>query len=173
MSGFYWNIRGFNKASKHEVVKECVRNRGFQFGCLIETRVKENKARRIVGKVFPGWSFMANYDHNRLGRIWIVWNQGVRVTPCFQSEQLITVSIMMEGLEEEFYCSFVYGKNLAEEKKELWRDLKSHQDSPVIKKKAWIIQGDFNEILSGIEHSVISSSQDSVGMREFQDIVAH
>ena len=173
MSGFYWNIRGFNKASKQEMVKEWVKKRGFQFGCLIETRVKENKIRRIVNKVFPGWSYMENYEHNRLGRMWIVWKQGVRVTPCFQSEQLLTVSILMEGLEEEFYCSFVYGLNLEEERRELWRDFKSHQDSPIISKRAWIIQGDFNEILSGIEHSVESSSHDSVGMREFQEVVEY
>lgn len=29
---------------------------GFQFGCLIETRVKENKVKRILEDVFPGWS---------------------------------------------------------------------------------------------------------------------
>lgn len=100
MTGFFWNLRGFNKPSKHEVVKEWVRKRGFQFGCLIETRVKENKMKGIINKVFPGWSHMANYDYNRLGRIWIVWNQSVRVTPCYQSEQLITVSILLEGLME-------------------------------------------------------------------------
>lgn len=134
MSGFYWNVRGFNKPSKHLVVSEWVRKGGFQFGCLIETRVKERKAKEIIQKVFPGWSYISNYDHNRLGRIWVVWSQRVRVTPCFQSAQLVTCSIMMEGMKEEIFCSFVYGFNLVEERRELWSDLKAHQDSPVIKK---------------------------------------
>lgn len=173
MTGFFWNLWGFNKPSKHEVVKEWVRKRGFQFGCLIETRVKENKMKGIINKVFPGWSYMANYDYNRLGRIWIVWNHSVRVTPCFQSEQLVNVSILLEGLMDEFYCTFVYGLNLMEERRELWSDLKLHKDSPIIKKKAWIIQGDFNEILDGIEHSVVGSAHDTGGMKDFQDTVAY
>ena len=117
MSGFYWNIRGFNQFSKHKVVKEWVRKCGFQFGCLIETRVKENKAKKILEKVFPGWSYITNYDHHRLGKIWITWSPGVRVTPCFKSTQLVTCSVLLEGMEDEFYYSFVYGLNLAAERK--------------------------------------------------------
>lgn len=126
MSGFYWNVRGFNKFSKHLVVAEWVRKCGFQFGFLIETRVKENKVKEIIEKVFPGWSYITNYEYNWLGRLWVIWSQRVRVTPCFKSAQLITCSILMEGMKEEIFCSFVYGLNLAEERKDLWRDLKAH-----------------------------------------------
>lgn len=172
MSGFFWNIRGFNKESKHLIVKDWIRRSGFQFGCLIETRVKEGRVKRILEKVVPGWSYIANYEHNRLGRIWVAWSPRVRVTPCFQSAQLVTVSILMDGFVDEVFCSFVYGKNLAEERKELWQDLKDHQDSPVIQKKPWIVQGDFNEILDGLEHSG-GLSHDSLGMREFQETVQY
>lgn len=44
MSGFFWNIRGFNKSIKQGVVRSWVRSQNLQFGCLIETRVKERKA---------------------------------------------------------------------------------------------------------------------------------
>ncbi|CAN7118348.1 unnamed protein product [Brassica rapa subsp. narinosa] len=171
MSGFFWNIRGFNKNSKHKVVKDWVRKCGFQFGCLIETRVKENKAKTILEKVFPGWFAITNYDHHRLGRLWIVWSPKVRVTPYFQSAQMITCSILLEGMEEEIFCSFVYGFNLEEERKELWKDIKSHQDSPIIRKRPWIIVGDFNEILEGAEHSNFVSDLDTSGMREFNEVV--
>ena len=60
MVGFFWNIRGFNQTTKHEVVRSWVRNNNFLFGCLIETRVKENKAMKIVSSVFQDWEFMAN-----------------------------------------------------------------------------------------------------------------
>lgn len=49
----------------------------------------------------------------------------------------------------------------------------AHQDSPIIKKSLWIVLGDFNEILSGLEHSVEDSGHDSQGMREFQDTVKY
>lgn len=155
------------------VAKEWIRKGGFQFGCLIETQVKENKVKGIMDKVVPGWSYIANYEHNRLGRLWVTWNPKVSVTPCFQSAQLITCSILLEGMVDEIFCSFVYGFNLKEEKKELWQDLKAHQDSPIIKKTPWIIQGDFNEILSGNEHSVLDISHDTSGMRDFQDTVEY
>ena len=74
----------------------------------------------------------------------------MRVTPCFQSAQMITCSILLDGMVEEIFCSFFYGHNLAEERKELWRDIKAHQDSPLIQKSPWIVFGDFNEILNGV-----------------------
>lgn len=140
---------------------------------MIETRVKENKAKKILDSVFPGWSYITNYDHHRLRKIWITWSPRVRITPCFKSTQLVTCSVLLEGMTDEFYCSFVYGLNLVEERKELWSDLIGHQDSPCFRKAPWIVMGDFNEILSGLEHSVEDSSYDTSGMRDFQDTVKY
>lgn len=57
MVGFFWDIRGFNKSTKQEVVRNWLRDHSILFGCLIETRVKENKAAKIVGEVFKYWSY--------------------------------------------------------------------------------------------------------------------
>ncbi|XP_056850253.1 uncharacterized protein LOC108824527 [Raphanus sativus] len=169
MSGFFWNIRGFNKKTKHSVVREWIRRGSFQFGCLLETRVKEAKASRIADLVFGDWSFLSNYENNRLGRIWIVWSPKVRVTPFFKSGQVITCAILLEGMTEEIFCSFVYAANTVEERRELWQDLKAHQDSPIIKNKPWLIFGDFNEILDENEHTG-NEEMSYNGMREFQEV---
>lgn len=95
----------------------------------------------------------------------------MRVTPCFQSTQLVTVSVLLEGMEDGIFCSFVYGLNLEEERRELWGDIKAHQDSPIIRKKPRLVCGDFNEILDGEEHSNFDGNYDSIGMREFQEMV--
>lgn len=71
----------------------------------------------------------------------------------FKSEQMITVSVLLEGEDEEFFYSFVYAENLAEDKREVWSDIKAHHDSPMFRNKQWLIMGDFNEILDGEEHS--------------------
>ena len=173
MSGFYWNIQGFNKNKKHTVVKEWIRRGGMKFGCLIETRVKENRAERIVSSVFQNWSIISNYENHRLGRIWVVWSPEVRVTPCFKTNQIITCSVLLEGMEEEFFCSFVYASNCAEERKELWNDLKDHQNSPMLKDKPWIVLGDSNETLNLEEYSGPNISTVSTGMRDFQDVCRH
>ena len=72
MSSFFWNVRGFNKPLKHSVMKEWLSNKDMKFGCILETRVKEGKAGRILGSVFKDWSSMTNYEHNQGGRIWLL-----------------------------------------------------------------------------------------------------
>lgn len=60
------------------------------------------------------------------------------------------------------------------ERKELWSDIKSHQDSPLFRDKQWVILGDFNEILEGDEHSSYQNSGlINNGMRDFDDIVQY
>lgn len=44
----------------------------------------------------------------------------------FKSYQIITVSVLLEGEEEEFLCSFVYAENIAEKRK---RVMEGYQDS--------------------------------------------
>lgn len=117
MSGFFWNIRGFNKSTKHNVVQKWIRNNSFQFGCLLETRVKASKAEKIASSVFKDWSFISNYEFNRRGRIWVLWGPTVRMTPCFTSDQMITCSVLLEELDDEFFCSFVYASNSGEKRK--------------------------------------------------------
>lgn len=75
------------------------------------------------------------------------------MTPVFKSDQIVTVSVLLEGEEEEFFCSFVYAENTIEKRRELWRDIKSHQDFQMFRNKEWVIMGDFNEVLDGEEHS--------------------
>ena len=65
MAGFFWNVRGFNKLLKHSVVKEWVRGSDMKFGCVLETRVKEIKAGKILNSVFGDWSAMTNYEHSQ------------------------------------------------------------------------------------------------------------
>ena len=174
MSSFFWNVRGFNKPSKHSIVISWLHDRNMQFGGILETRVKEGKAPCILNSVFGEWSFMSNYEYNQGGRIWVLWRDSVRISPVFKSDQLITCSVLLNGSEEEFFCSFVYALNIVEGRKSLWENLMNHQNSPIFSNKAWIIMGDFNEVLDGEDHSCFANSPSySAGMREFQDAANH
>ncbi|XP_048604770.1 uncharacterized protein LOC125582228 [Brassica napus] len=149
-------------------------NKGLQFGALLETRVKESKSERIVSSVFKGWSFVNNYEFNRKGRIWVLWSPQMRVTPVFKSDQMITVSVLAEGETEEFLCSFVYAENTIERRKELWDDIKAHQNSPMFRNKEWIIMGDFNDILEEDEHSNHQvAGLSTPGMRDFEEVIQY
>ncbi|GKA76547.1 putative non-LTR retroelement reverse transcriptase, partial [Tanacetum coccineum] len=161
-----------NGESKQTVVKNWVQSCDFDFGCLIETKIKEKKEAMIVSRVFHGWSSMSNYEHHRLGRLWVVWKQNVRVTPLFKSSQVISCSIFVEGRTEEMLITFVYALNTPEERKALWEDLKTHKDSGMFRGKPWLICGDFNEILDMEEHSLHDSTATiPEGMSDFQDLV--
>jgi len=116
----------------------------FDFGCLLETKVKEGRADRIINYVFKDWSLLSNYEEHRLGRLWLVWRNNVRLTLLYKIAQLITCSVSVEGRHEEFFVSFVYASNFVVERKALWSDKRNHQDSPMFKEKAWLICGDFN-----------------------------
>lgn len=149
-----------------------MRNQSFKFGCLIEMRVKEKKAGSIISSVFHGWGFISNYEYNQLGRLWVVWDSTVRLTPMYKSSQIITCSMLMKGQSEEFICSFVYALNTVEERKSLWEELQDHHEASMFKNKKWIIMGDNSEILEGGEHSEFENSPRHLrGMRDFQEVV--
>ena len=172
--GFLWNIRGFNKQEKQAVVRDWMRSRKFDFGCLIETKVKESRAEEIIKSVFKDWSVMTNYEDHRLRRIWLVWGGNVRVTPIYKTSQMITCSFYLEGRQEEFFVSFIYASNFVMKRKLLWNDLQHHHDAPMFQGKPWLICGDFNDILEGEEHSLYDNTPIiPQGMRDFQSMVTH
>ena len=63
---------------KHSVVKEWVNSNEMKFGCIIETRVKEQKlvgvlnSVDVLNSVFSNWSSMTNYEYSQVARIWLV-----------------------------------------------------------------------------------------------------
>lgn len=95
----------------------------------------------------------SNYDFNRRGRIWVVWNKNVKSKVIHKSGQMITCSIQVESSDEEFLCSFIYASNFVEERKELWQHMKNQQNAASGCNKPWIIFGDFNETLNLLDHS--------------------
>ena len=172
MTGFFLNVSGLNESAKHPIIKKWVQEQNFQFGCLLETRVQENKMQELSEKLFPGWSVLTNYEFNRRGMIWVLWKSNVRLTPFYKSGQLITCSVKLEDQLEEFFCSFVYASNFVEERKNLWAELQDHKDSPIISSKPWLIFGDFNVTLDMKEHSNCDSNPGvTSGMRDFQQMI--
>lgn len=91
-----------------------------EFGCILETRVKEGKAGRILNMEFSDWSTMSNYEHSEGGRIWVMWRDSVRMTPIYKTDQMITCSVGLQD-QEDFLCSFIYARNGVEERRELGR----------------------------------------------------
>jgi exonuclease III len=89
MNFLIWNVRGLNHPSKQREVKSLINIHKIGLICLIETRVKENKAGKIRDAIAYGWDFVFNYEKHFLlikkkkknyekhffGRIWVCWKK--------------------------------------------------------------------------------------------------
>ncbi|KAF3583845.1 hypothetical protein F2Q69_00028567 [Brassica cretica] len=76
------------------------------FGCLIETRVQESKCDGIITTTLLGWKYLNNYDHHRLGKIWVVWSDNVSVTVLYKSAQVIAVWVTSQQGKNSYVPDF-------------------------------------------------------------------
>ena len=170
-SFFAWNMRGFNMSRKHDAVRKWIQLEKPSFGCLIETRVQQDKHVDCMTAALPGWSSITNYDHHRLGRIWFCWSSRAVVTRLHASAQVITCAIQIPETREQFICSAIYASTCMVERRRLWEEIKGTQAAYSHLALPWILIGDFNETLASGEHSrSLDYLTDQRGMREFQEV---
>lgn len=102
-----------------------------------------------------------------MGCICVVWRHNTRVILFFESGQMVKCSVQKEDSETELVFSFVYVLNLMEDRKELWRDLKDHQNSPIVR-----FLGDFNETVEMEEYSNYDISRRiTPGIYDFRGLI--
>ncbi|XP_009119170.2 uncharacterized protein LOC103844146 [Brassica rapa] len=169
---FAWNMRGFNKPRKQRAVRQWLQAAKLSFGCLLETKVQRENFQGIFDATFPGWNCLHNYDYHPLGRIWVCWTNDVEIVPAMSSAQMITCWVRIRSTGVVLLASFVYASNHATERKILWREMEMVASSMVGTSYPWIVQGDFNVILTTNEHSRgANMGGETYAMREFQDVV--
>lgn len=159
-------------ATQKKAVKYWVQAAKLSIGCLLETRVQEDKFQKVFDAAFPGWNCIHNYSHHRLGRIWVCWSEEVEVCPVLTSSQMITVWWRYKSMGDTFLCSFIYASNCPIERRELWREMEFISESVAGTTNPWIIQGDFNAALTKQEHSRFTDTRsDRSSIRDFQNVV--
>ena len=142
------------------------------FGCLTETRVKQENHYKIMRYALPGWKSITNYDYNRLGKIWFCWKDEVVVMLLHKSAQIITCAVQNPVNGEQFICSAIYASNFMAERRLLWEDIRATRAAYEHLSLPWILLGDYNVTLSSSEHSRSQDYMvDQSGMRHFQDLV--
>lgn len=171
-STFDWNMRGFNKTRKQRAVRYWIQSAKLSFGCLLETKVKRENFQGIFDATFPGWNCIHNYDYHHLGRIWVCWSNDVEIVPASVSAQMITCWVRIKSTGDILLASFVYASNQATERKVLWREMEVVATTMAGSTYPWIVQGDFNVILTASEHSHgMNMGRENYAMRDFQDAV--
>ncbi|XP_074305658.1 uncharacterized protein LOC141640879 [Silene latifolia] len=139
-----WNVRGFNCPIKQCEVKDFLVHNQLDVLAILETRVKETKARKIISKVFAKWKVICNYNTHYNGRIWLLYNPTtVSLSNILSGAQWISCQVHHHLSSSEFQLSDVYGSNDASERLLLWNSL-----NQIFTTKPWIVLGDFNVIRS-------------------------
>ncbi|CAN6971907.1 unnamed protein product [Brassica rapa subsp. trilocularis] len=87
------------------------------------------KNRRTIPR---GWMFFGNYDDDVSGRIVVVWDPSVTLIVYDATAQSVTCGISILSESISITVTFVYGFNLVDERRNLWRGLTElHGSSPV------------------------------------------
>lgn len=135
----------------------------------METHVHSDKVSSIVTGILLGWSFAGNYEFSNLGEIWVLWYPSVQVQILFKSLQFISCKVKLPYVNTEIIACFIYASNCRIMRRELWADLEAISSSHQSPGLPFIALGDFNEIISPLEHSNLDPQLSSRGMRDFSD----
>ncbi|XP_020245216.1 uncharacterized protein LOC109823347 [Asparagus officinalis] len=164
-----WNIRGFNKSSKHKIVKQFIQEYDISLIGLLETKLHENKLKRIVMQITKDWKWTSNVHEARNGRIWILWDSDIfNVQVLSSTDQHITCTIDSKNGKFSSLCTIVYAQNQMANRKTLWRDLlalKNNVNGP------WVIGGDFNTI-SSYDEKIGGIPVSDTDIEDFQNFIS-
>ena len=149
MSIIYWNVRGaasksFSRNTKNLIAtyKPCV-------FIIAEPRISGENANRKIKSLGFQHSVKTNARGFSSG-IWILWNDSIgKVTVLSTKPQIITVLIEKRN-ERPWILSAVYANSTPSIREELWDFLENCTEFDDV---AWMVIGDFNQILSPEEHN--------------------
>nr|XP_016502431.1 PREDICTED: uncharacterized protein LOC107820630 [Nicotiana tabacum] len=116
--------KGINKRYKQKKIKKYLIENHIKIAGLVETKVKENNAQHIVGKIACTWSLLNNYGDASNGRIWIMWDSRIyNIKKLASQVQYIQCHIIGKHNGVDFLIAVVYGFNTMEQRKTLWSQL--------------------------------------------------
>lgn len=140
----FWNLRGLNDTLKQKEAKKFINNNKLSLIGLLEHKIKEVNAKRVLNFICPQWHFAHNYDHAPIGRIFVCWDpHKCDVNVLGKSNQHIHCEVHALHSGMRFFTTFVYGANDHVDRQDLWSSMLNLKTvSP------WVTLGDFNAIRS-------------------------
>ncbi|KAJ8432338.1 hypothetical protein Cgig2_020687 [Carnegiea gigantea] len=114
-------------------------------GSFLESKVKDQNMVQVMGKVCPYWQWVHNASMTKRGRIILSWHpRRYQFNMILKIDQLIHGEAIHLLTNMKFYITFVYGRNLEDQRIPLWGDLMSLAQSL---EDPWYMLGDFNSVL--------------------------
>lgn len=122
-----------------------VRNFKGDLICLVETKVKQEKAVSIAQLICPGCNFIGNYEATASGRIWLLYRGHLVVNIHEVTSQVIRCHVCCSISKEYCFVSNVYAADLYTQREKLWNSLKRVKHNMIA--APWLLMADFNVIL--------------------------
>lgn len=138
------------------------------FGAILETHIKEPFLNPIMSNLCPSWNYTSNHSEDEDGRIILIWKHPVNLQVVCKSRQSLTCRLTLPN-KPVFYYTAVYASNEVAERSDLWAELIQIQTALNLDDTAWLIGGDFNQILHPEEHSSPDVSAADTQMFQFRD----
>lgn len=145
MAWLFWNVRRINKRYKQKELKQYLKDNHIKLVALLETRVKQNKALHIAGRVTPSWERLSNYKDARNGRIWVICDPkmyDIQLIP--EAAQFMHCQVTRKQNGVKCLLTVIYGFNTVQQRKALWDGL---QRLAPKRNEPWLLCVDFNAIL--------------------------
>ncbi|KAG7546653.1 Zinc finger CCHC-type [Arabidopsis suecica] len=124
-----------------------------KFEKVLTKKQRKVKMKKFVNDLLPGWFFEENYGFSALGKIWVLWHQSVKVVVISKSLQMVSCEVLLPGAVDWIVVSIIYASIEEGSRKELWEEIVLMANSQSLVGKAWILLGDFNQVLCPSEHS--------------------
>lgn len=140
---------------------------------LLETRVKENKAKDIRQHLHVGGMFAENYANHYNGRIWINWdNSLIDLRVIHSTSQLLHCGLYDLAGNFLYWIIAIYGANSIDQRRSLWKDI---EDIHSNQQGHWVLLGDFNNVtkvrdMIGGKRVRQAEIQDLISMMEKTDL---
>ncbi|XP_020263344.1 uncharacterized protein LOC109839326 [Asparagus officinalis] len=186
-----WNIRGFNKSSKHKIVRQFIQDYNLSLLGLLETKIPGSKLQSLTMKITKDWKWICNVHEAGNGRIWLLWDSDIlTMQDTILTDQYITCWIESRDGKFSSLCTIVYAHNQMTSRRILWSDLLTFctivyahnqmtsrrilwSDLLTFKNNVtgpWVIGGDFNAITS-YDEKIGGVSVSESDIEDFQNFI--
>ncbi|XP_074293269.1 uncharacterized protein LOC141620246 [Silene latifolia] len=143
-----WNIRGCNDPLKQQEITDFLWANKLDVLGVLETRIKEKNARKIIKSILNNYSVICNYDRYYNGRIWFIWNPiTVTVIPLIYNAQFIHCALTHHATSQKLFITMA-----------LFSIKNTVTD--------WIVLGDFN-VVRDVSERVNPTSPDLNDILDF------
>ncbi|KAL7157883.1 hypothetical protein ABFS83_02G105900 [Erythranthe nasuta] len=143
----HWNVRGFNRPLKQNVVRNYILQNKIDVMGILEMKVKtQQQINTLIQNRFSGMAVVHNLDMHQGGRILILWNKDtVDLEVKSSHAQAMHCLIQCKVTGQQFHCSMVYGLYSVRSRRELWSTLEEYGEGLT---EPWLVMGDFNFVMS-------------------------